>query len=380
MNPEYKPGMVVLFGSGETSPSGQKLFDIILRQLPVSPRIALLETPAGFELNSAQVIGRVVNFIQHHLKNYSPQQVVIPARQRGTAFSPDDAEIAAPILEADLIFMGPGSPTYAVRQLKESITWQYILASHRLGAHLAFSSAATLAISEYVLPVYEIFKVGEELHWKNGLNLFGLFGSSLVFIPHWNNHEGGVELDTSRCFIGMTRFEKLMDILPAEITVIGIDENTGLVIDPVSGVCQVIGSGGVTLIHTGKVHQDAIPPEDLQKEGLIKVVEQRQGHVHHFQSSQVFQFSRIGSIKQLEITAGIEEQLWNLALEKRQQRGIQGLETQPSTMIAQLVQQREQARVKKDWSKADELRNQIELLGWLVADTPDGPVVRKKES
>ncbi len=49
------PGPVVLFGSGETSPSGRKVFDFVMRSLPESPQVALLETPAGFELNSDRV-------------------------------------------------------------------------------------------------------------------------------------------------------------------------------------------------------------------------------------------------------------------------------------------------------------------------------------
>jgi hypothetical protein len=52
MNDSSGAGLVVLFGSGETSPAGQKIFDQTLQQLPKNPRVALLETPAGFELNS----------------------------------------------------------------------------------------------------------------------------------------------------------------------------------------------------------------------------------------------------------------------------------------------------------------------------------------
>ena len=66
------PGPIILFGSGETSASGRKVFDAVLQDLQPSPNIALLETPAGFELNSAQVIGRVADFIEHHLQNYKP--------------------------------------------------------------------------------------------------------------------------------------------------------------------------------------------------------------------------------------------------------------------------------------------------------------------
>ena len=55
-------GPIVLFGSGETSSSGQRIFDQLFRQLPEKPRVSLLETPAGFELNSPQVANRVADF------------------------------------------------------------------------------------------------------------------------------------------------------------------------------------------------------------------------------------------------------------------------------------------------------------------------------
>jgi len=70
--PQSIPGPIVLFGSGETSPSGQKVFDQVFRRLPPNPRIGLLETPAGFELNSTQVIGRVGDFLKHNLQNFNP--------------------------------------------------------------------------------------------------------------------------------------------------------------------------------------------------------------------------------------------------------------------------------------------------------------------
>ncbi|MBN2147175.1 MAG: hypothetical protein JW726_07285, partial [Anaerolineales bacterium] len=157
---DVSPGPIVLFGSGETSPSGRKVFERVLRHLPMRPRLALLETPAGFELNSAQVIARVGEFLVHRLQNYQPQVEIVAARQRGTPFSPDDPQIVAPLLNADLIFMGPGSPSYAVRQLRDSLAWQYLLARHRLGAALVLASAAAIAVSTVSLPVYEIYKVG----------------------------------------------------------------------------------------------------------------------------------------------------------------------------------------------------------------------------
>lgn len=43
--------------------------------------------------------------------------------------------------------------------------------------------------------------------------------------------------------------------------------------------------------------------------------------------------------------------------------------------VQELVDRREAARKERDWDRADELREQIEELGWSVSDTADGPVV-----
>jgi hypothetical protein len=166
------PGKIAFLGSGETSLAGGRIFETLAHLLPEVPRVAVLETPAGFELNSASVAGRVADFLRMRLKNYSPRVDVIPARKRGTAFSPEDPEILKPLLDANLIFMGPGSPTYAVRQLKDTLAWDVIRARHRLGATLVFASAATISVGAWILPVYEIYKVGQDVHSLPGLDLF----------------------------------------------------------------------------------------------------------------------------------------------------------------------------------------------------------------
>lgn len=370
----YKPGPIALFGSGETSPSGRKIFDAVFRRIPETPKVALLETPAGFELNSDRVIGRVAEFLDHHLQNYQPRNSIVSARKRNTDFSPDDPDIVAPIYESDLIFMGPGSPTYAVRQLQDSLAWQAILARHRLGAALALASAAAIAISEYALPVYEIYKVGEDIHWKDGLNLLNYYGVSLVFIPHWNNNDGGAELDTNRCYMGQTRFSELVQLLPAGLTVVGIDEQTGLIINPQNGICDVIGSGEVTLIHTGEVHADASTESELENSGLAGVVAHLGGHVHRFTSGMNFSLHRIGPFEVPEPGAGIRSDVWDHALETHLALlENKSAETQIPSQVLALVEERKRARNDKDWSSADRLRDEIADLGWQVKDTPEGP-------
>lgn len=46
--------------------------------------------------------------------------------------------------------------------------------------------------------------------------------------------------------------------------------------------------------------------------------------------------------------------------------------------IQTLLEERETARENKDFTRSDELRTQIETLGYLINDTPEGPVVSKK--
>jgi len=369
------PGPIVLFGSGETSPSAQKVFDYILRGLPASPRAALLETPAGFELNSERVIGRVADFLRHNLQNYNPQVTPVAARQRGTASSPDSAEVAAPLLQADLIFMGAGSPTYAVRQLQDSLTWQYALARHRLGAALVFASAAVVACSQQALPVYEIFKVGEELHWKPGLDLFGEYDLPLILIPHWNNNDGGSELDTSRCFMGQARFARLMALLPPGLTVIGIDEKTALVMEPAAGTARVMGAGGVTLIHTGHEHAEYLDETHLSGTGLAEVAERHQSHIHTYANGESFALSECCPITLPAGGAGLPQAIWTQVVEANQPAPEEP--AGPPAEVQALLEQRRQARSAKDFGASDALRQQIAALGWLVKDTKDGQVVEK---
>jgi cyanophycinase-like exopeptidase len=341
-----QPGLVVLFGSGETSATGRKIYDWLMRRLSPPIRMAVLETPAGFELNSAQVAGRVADFLRHRLQNYRPEVTVVPARKRGTAFSPDDAEITAPLLQANAIFMGPGSPTYAVRQLQGSLAWHRLVARHRMGAAVILASAATVAASVHTLPVYEIYKVGEDVHWRQGLDFFGPHGLSLVFIPHWNNTEGGADLDTSRCFMGQARFEQLAAMLPSQATVVGIDEYTALVVDLEDGACRVMGQGRVTLW--------------------------REGQEHCFSRGAVFAVTQLGPFHMPESGTGIPPEVWQEAQTVQAQMQTTVVPEPPSEVL-RLVEKRECARARRDWAVADTLRERIATLGWHVLDTHQGP-------
>ena len=335
-------GRIAFLGSGETSLAGGRIFESLARFISDPVRVAIMETPAGFELNSALVAGRVGDFFKTRLQNFKPVIDLVPARKLNSAFSPDDPEIIKPLLYANLIFMGPGSPTYAIRQLKDTLAWDIIRARHRLGATLVFASAATISIGAHSLPVYEIYKVGQDVDAVDGLNLFKDFGLHLSFIPHWNNADGGVDLDTSRCFVGMDRFADWSRLVPAENTTLGLDEHTGIIMDFESGMCEVSGVSSVSLVRAGGT---MIYPSDSR-----------------------FALSELGDIRVPNpLEKDIPAHVWDMV------RNAPALnDDTPSDETIKLAEQRVSARAGKNWTESDKLRDAISALGWTVQDAKDG--------
>jgi hypothetical protein len=372
----HNPGTITLIGSGETSATGGQVFEAAARQLldqqvreqeaeagskvePEALEISVLETPAGFEANAQRVAGRVADFIQTRLQNYHPKIQLISARKKGTPFSPDSAEVVQPLYTSELIFFGPGSPTYTVRQLDNSLAWQVIQARQRLGASIILASAATIALSTLVLPVYEIYKVGEDPHWKPGLDFFQPYGLRLAIIPHWNNNEGGSEVDTSRCFMGQERFDALRAILPGDIAILGIDEHTALTIDFQAQACHVRGVGEVHVLRD-KYQQECSAGCSFSIHDM--------GDYHPLLSPE----------------SGLSKAVWQQALAARQKTAQQrkidkiGSLSVPQE-VQRLVDERQAARQAKDWARADQIRGEIANLGWQVKDTPTGPTLLHEE-
>jgi hypothetical protein len=343
-------GKVVLISSGETSQTGGMVFRKIAAPLPRGFRISILETPAGFELNSAQVAQRVADSILLRAGDCAPRIDVIPARRKGTPQSPDSPGVVEPLQTADLNFMGAGSPTYAARQLRGSLAWQAVLAAWQQGAGLVMASAAAVSVGRFALPVYEIFKAGEDPEWKPGLDLFGPLGWKLAVVSHWNNAEGGEELDTSRCFIGRERFDALRLLLPPGTAVLGLDEHTSAILDWESGKGLVEGKGTVTILKNG------------------------QERMH--ESGSAFLLTELGEYRLPAEPFGVEPGVWE---EIRARRAAGEAEPVPPPEVVKLLRERDRIRKEGDYAKADALRGEIERLGWKVMDTPEGAVVRPQD-
>ena len=243
-----KKGIIALMGSGELTATMVEVHKELLGSLVQPPQAIFLDTPAGFQLNVDQLSERAAEYFRKHVG----QQMLLASftsKERCTEFEAEQS--FHKLRQANFILIGPGSPTYAVRQWQGTSIPAIITRQVEEGGCLVAASAAALTVGRFTLPVYEIYKVGQNLHWVDGVNILAHFGLDLVVIPHWNNAEGGTH-DTRFCFMGESRFRELESMLPEDVSVFGLDEHTACLIDFEHEEAVIKGLGGVTLRRRGE--------------------------------------------------------------------------------------------------------------------------------
>lgn len=234
-------GIIALMGSGELTSTMVEVHKELLAGLSGGARAVFLDTPAGFQLNADDLSNRA--------KTYFVERVLYPMEvasfKSKSAQEPLVAEQACQTMrDAGYILIGPGSPTYAVKQWMETPIPEIFIDVIERGGCLVAASAAALTVGRHTLPVYEIYKVGEDLHWAAGIDILKHFGFDLVVVPHWNNAEGGTH-DTRYCYMGASRFQRLESLLPEGCGVLGLDEHTACLIDLARDEAMVKGIGRV---------------------------------------------------------------------------------------------------------------------------------------
>ncbi len=236
-------GTIVLMGSGELTATMVEVHKQLLARLGEDARAVFLDTPAGFQLNSDQISAKAIEYFRSRIG----RPMTLASFKSKEALGSLDAEKALLSLrQADFVLVGPGSPTYALRQWEGTPIPEILARRIEEGACLVAASAAALTVGCHTLPVYEIYKVGADLGWVQGLDLTGRFGLNLVVVPHWNNAEGGTH-DTRFCFMGEPRFRVLEDLLPGNVRVLGVDEHTACIIDLSQNQVRIQGIGNVAL-------------------------------------------------------------------------------------------------------------------------------------
>jgi hypothetical protein len=242
------PRILTIMGSGETTPTMARVHRSILDRLGERPVPAVvLDTPYGFQENADDITQRTLDYFR--------TSVGAPFAVASFRSSDADALVRetalARIREARLVFAGPGSPSYALRQWSGSEIPRLLTRKLEAGGAVTMASAAALTLGRFTIPVYEIYKAGEAPSWLPGLDLLTPLGLPVAVVPHYDNAEGGNH-DTRFCYLGERRLRILEAELPEEVFILGVDGHTALVLDLDAGKASVLGLGTVTVRKDGR--------------------------------------------------------------------------------------------------------------------------------
>ncbi len=173
--------VLAIMGSGETSPTMVTIHKALVAKLGTGDHSAiLLDTPYAFQENASEISARA--------RSYFARSVGLKVQVASDAAP---ARLAA-IRSADWVFCGPGSPSYALSRWRGGPVADALRDRIAAGTGITVIASAAAAATGFVaVPVYEIYKVGAEPHWLEGLDLFGVLGLKVAVIPHYDNAEGG---------------------------------------------------------------------------------------------------------------------------------------------------------------------------------------------
>ena len=111
-------------------------------------------------------------------------------RNREQATPLEYETMLARVAEARYVFAGPGSPSYALRQWLGTAVPDLLAAKLRDGGCVTLASAAAVGLGVCSLPVYEVYKVGEEPRWLDGLDLLSVTGLRAAVVPALQQRRG----------------------------------------------------------------------------------------------------------------------------------------------------------------------------------------------
>ncbi len=237
------PRILTIMGSGETSPTMVSTHRMLVGKLPKPVRAALLDTPYGFQENAPELATKAVEYFNTSI-NVALDVAGLTEISAGDVLATEKG--LQLVADAQYVFAGPGSPSYALRQWSGTPLAGLLIKKLRSGGIVTFASAAALTLGKYTLPVYEIYKAGEPPRWLDGLDILSELGIKAALIPHYNNAEGGHH-DTRFCYMGERRLSFLERELPEDVYVLGVDEHTGMVLDVDADEATVVGKGVVTI-------------------------------------------------------------------------------------------------------------------------------------
>lgn len=353
-------GLVVVIGSGETGPSMVATHRSILDRTGAD-RVTLLDSSYGFQTNAAELTEKISEFFASSLG----VDVEVASLQAPQATTFEQEAMVAAVKRSRVVFAGPGSPSYALRLWEQTELRLALAEVVGRGGAVVMASAAALTLGFKTIPVYEIYKVGADPYWLDGLDLLGAWGFHVVIVPHWNNREGGTH-DTSHCFIGTDRFERLANELGAEVSILGVDEHTAVTIDLEASSMTVSGVGSAVFNDRQIPGTAPINPAVRSTQKLEEAPSRVPPSEVELVLSQILDADSAGQrplLRSMIVDLGESIRI-----------GRFGSPTVETKLIELAVEVRERARRSSDFELADLIRSQLAELGVEVRDQPGGPL------
>ena len=240
------PRLLTIMGSGETSPTMVKVHRELLQR--VGPPAVVLDTPFGFQENADEIAAKAQAYFR---ESVGAELGVATYRSSQTEDTVTYETMLARLREANYVFAGPGSPSYALEQWRDSSVPAVLGSKLREGGAITFASAAALVLGTHTVPVYEVYKVGQAPHWLDGLDLVAAARLRAAVIPHYDNAEGGTH-DTRYSYLGERRLRQMEEQLPADVFILGVDEHTACILDLDADTATITGLGAVTIRRHGR--------------------------------------------------------------------------------------------------------------------------------
>lgn len=375
---------IVIMGSGETSPTMVTPHQQIWSATDTSEEYAFfLDTPFGFQENADELTSRISDYFAKSV-GLNPK----PVQLRQANDSPATiANAVNQLRNAKWIFAGPGSPSYALKVWRQTGLQNQLEKVLERGT-LVFASAAALTMGTKTIPVYEIYKAGEDPYLLDGLNILEKFtGLDAVVVPHFDNAEGGTH-DTRFCYMGERRIRLLEAQLPETTFILGVDEHTGIKFDLDAQDVTVFGRGNLT-VRKGE-HTWTLPSG--QSAAISELAEQ--GGVKRTVSSTPIQLpTQPDAVERLlesgQVLAAVDAllEIDDLDRDLETRAIVHGLITRLGQMAANprvdinsvvgpyiemLLHSRQAARQSGRWDEADEIRDQLTSLKVTIKDSAEG--------
>ena len=355
-------GSIAILGSGETSPNLLSVHREMINRLKKVTNPLIINSPFGFQENVNEISDKLIEFFNTSL-NMDTQ--ILSYRTQNEINTVDYFRCLEKIDKSNFLFSGPGSLSYAIKVWGETEFPKSFKTLLENDGSLVFSSAAATTLGEYTLPVYEIYKVGQEPYWINGLDILSTFGIKASVVPHFNNKEGGNH-DTRFCYMGESRFDNLRSQIDSNI--IGIDEHTGLIIEGESNTGKVYGIGMVTVISGEKTQQYS--PGDTISFDEFTVVEKNKVVPIITEVVETEPTSNINEVSDLITENSIDQKSINKILSKIK-INLEALEDQTKIIDPLLnltLDVRRKLRLEGKFELSDLIRDQLEKLNIEIND------------